>query len=384
MAAPNQDRISSLPHELLGEIFTECSVALPDAPLVLGAVSQLFRHIAYTTPPVWTHLQLDGTSAAAKKTTLWFAMSRVCRVTVRLDLAQKPQNGHMGGTESHSAIFDALRSHTKRIGALEIRVEDQLQAGGALSAIYSGVSPADMGLRALHLYATKLKATPRPLVFPAIPTIVDMETTNIALESLPSLNLGCLEHLRLVQPLVSVPLAPDHIVHLAHVAPQLRRLRIEARIAESPACSAETQLVPQLEELHLRANNLIPLLDRFVVPRLHTLYLDDIDGKRAGASEEVAGVLHRLLVRMELGKGEVTNNRLRDFELVGVAVDMETAMWRRCMQKMQAVLRFRVGSSTAESDSEEEVEYSPPAAEVAQRRRSFTFGFGWAGDLGNN
>ncbi|KAF7289268.1 hypothetical protein MIND_01388400 [Mycena indigotica] len=368
--------LSSLPHELLGQVFTECASVWPDAPLVLGSVSHLFRHVANTTPTVWTHLQLESASPV-EKTALWFALSRACRLRVRLDLRGAknlpvPRHGHE--TQSCDGVFAALRAHTGRISAMELRVDDQGQAGKVLSKIYSGASPSALGLRYLLVHAAKLKPTPQPLTLPVIPTIRDLDTTNIAIEALQALDLAQLKRLRIVQPLVSTPLSADHVVDLMRATPNLRHLWLEARVAEPT--SVETQLIPQLEEVHIRANNLVPLLDRLVVPKLHNLYLDDMDGKRDGASEESAAVLHRLLVRMELGRGDVTDNALREFELVGVQVDQDTEMWQRCMQKMKVLESFTVNSAT-ESDMEEE--YIPPPVSIEPLKRPFAFGFGWTG-----
>src|ERR1700761_2144636 len=88
-----ENTISTLPHELLGEVFKQCASICSDAPIVLGAVSRLFRHIVYTTPPVWTHLKLDA-GIGSRKPTLWFSMSKACNVDVQIDMARMGRPGY--------------------------------------------------------------------------------------------------------------------------------------------------------------------------------------------------------------------------------------------------------------------------------------------------
>ncbi|KAF7293993.1 hypothetical protein MKEN_01445400 [Mycena kentingensis (nom. inval.)] len=364
--------ISCLPHELLGEVFADCAACSPDAPLALVSVSHLFRAVAYSTPAVWTHLNLEAASAI-EKAALWFAQSRVCRVHVQLDLTRSTNT-------DASAILDALRLNAHRISSLLLRVDHQAQALSALSAIYATADAPT--LHALTVHADALKPAPHPpsqvLAFPPLPGLAELEVTNITLALLPSLDLGRLQRLRLVQPLVSAPFTTDDVVDLLSATPALTSLWLEARISDLSA-SGTTHFMQALEDVHLRANNLIPLLDRLIPPRLHSLYLDDMDGRRAGASEDVANALHRLLVRMELGQGDVTNNELREFELVGVDVDRETTMWDRCMQKMKALEVFRIREGTPMEDFESDSEEVPPP-EMPHKRpvSAFAFGFGFA------
>ncbi|KAF7297861.1 hypothetical protein HMN09_01006900 [Mycena chlorophos] len=398
MAAPSRDFLSTLPPELLGDIFSACASLHADAPLILGAVSRLFRQVAHSTPRAWTHLLLDAQtpSSGSLKAALFSELSRVCPLRVRLDLRSRGRQAGSGNVHV-PGLGNALRAHTTRFDALELLVNEQKDAVDTLGAIYSGLASEETGLlalRALRIDATK-KSKPGPLsttvpvhppiAFPAVPTIEDLETTNIALDLLPSLGLENLTSLRVLQPLLAAPLSADHIVDLLRSAPRLRKFWVDARVGDSDShTDSETVLVsmPELEELHLRTNNLIPLLDRLSLPRLNTLFLDDMDGNRPGASEEVAGALYRLLVRTEDGGDEKGNSELREFELVGVAVDRETEMWGKCLQKMRALVGFRVG------DDSTAVEAAVAATQLvdawnAQKRgsRSFSPGFGWAGDI---
>jgi hypothetical protein len=185
--------------------------------------------------------------------------------------------------------------------------------------------------------------------------------------------------LRLVQPILSAPIAADNILELVHVAPGLRRLQVEARIADpsSAPTGAELCFPPQLIELHLRANNVVALLDRFIVPALRVLHLNDLDGKRANASADISAALHRLLVRMELGEGNVVNNELRVFELVGVEVERNDAVWERCLQRMKAVKVFNVSSPNEKECAVPEDIATVDASLEEPRPRPLMSGFGF-------
>ncbi|KAJ6491693.1 hypothetical protein C8R47DRAFT_976425 [Mycena vitilis] len=396
MAAP-KDTISTLPHELLGEVFAECASIHPDAPLVLGAVSHLFRHVVYTTPLVWSHLQLGDTDRG-RKATLWFEMSKACRVHVQIEIARAPRpEQHSGEPAAVSvpAALETLRFHTDRIASLALRTDCQRQAHAALAAIYS--DSKDAALCSLRINAATASASDSVLVFPAIPSITELSTTNVALAALPSLDLAHLQSLRVVQPLVSPPLAADAILALLRVAPSLRRLKLDARIADarpdSPSSSPsqdhdhDTVFLPHLSKLHLRANNLTALLDRLIPPALHLLRLADLDGKRPHASRETGAALHRLLVRMELGRGELHANELRVLEVVGVGVESGDEMWGRCMGRLKALEVFTVDAPGEEEVQDDDLIATLQAAyaeelRTRQEKRPVMagFGFGFGGD----
>jgi hypothetical protein len=374
MAAPT---ISTLPHELLGEIFTQYASICPDAPIVLGAVSRLFRHVAYTTPTTWSHLALSDADGS-RKATLWFKLSKACRVDVQIDMARVGRLDH--GVDAlavkASVALQTLRFHTNRITSLCLRTDTQAQARAALATIYSDIPPTCTALRSLRISAAVAPAPGSQLAFPAIPSITGLESTNVTLALLPSLDLGKLRNLRLVQPILSAPVVADDILELVHVAPGLRRLQVEARIADPSGAptGAELCFPPQLIELHLRANNVVALLDRFIVPALRVLHLNDLDGKRANASADIGAALHRLLVRMELGEGNVVSNELRVFELIGVEVERKDAVWERCLQRMKAVKVFNVNSP---NEKEKECAVQDDIATVEPRPRPLMSGFGF-------
>ncbi|KAJ7032737.1 hypothetical protein C8F04DRAFT_908597, partial [Mycena alexandri] len=335
-----------LPHEILGEIFRQASAVHPDAPIVLGAVSRVFRHVAYTTPLVWSHLKLSDTDES-RKTTMWFELSKACQVNVQIDLAPTAKSAHgVDATVEVRAAVESLRLYTDRIASLSLRTDTHRQARAAFAAIYSDVPPMNTALRSLRISVTVAAALDPRAPFPAIHSITELETTNVALGTLPSLDLTRLQSLRVVQPLLSAPIAADDILELVRAAPSLRRLTVDARIADEAATTAKADpcvvVIPELAELHLRANNLVALLDRVTAPELRVLHLDDLDGKRADASAEIGATLHHLLVRMD--PDEKRKDHLRVFELVGVEVECSDAAWEQCLQRMKALEVFTVNS----------------------------------------
>ncbi|KAJ6590015.1 hypothetical protein DFH09DRAFT_1140668 [Mycena vulgaris] len=381
MAVP-QKSITTLPHELLGEVFTHYASVCPDAPIILGTVSRLFRHVAYTTPSAWSNLKLSDADGR-RKAALWFDMSKACHIDVQIQMMEvrRPEHGASAPAVEVPAALETLCSHTDRIASLCLRTDSQAQARAVLAAIYSDAAPEGTALHSLRISATSITPGPPP-VFPEIPSITELELTNVALGALPSIGLARVQTLRILQPLLSAPVAADDILELISFAPCLRRLKVDARITDPTAASLETRFMPELAELHLRANNIIGLLDRFIVPALRVLHLSDLDGRRPAASEDMGAALNRLLVRVELGKGDVKSNELRVFELVGVAVERGNAVWERCLQRMKAVEVFSVDSpGEKEWAVQENVAVAAARPEEPRTRHikaGFAFGFGAA------
>ncbi|KAJ6593334.1 hypothetical protein B0H19DRAFT_1246122 [Mycena capillaripes] len=372
--AAHKDSISVLPLELLSEVFAQYASVYADAPIILGTVSRLFRHVAYTTPSVWSHLKFNDADGS-RKAALWLAMSKACQVNVQIDMSRVGRAEH--GVDM--LALQTLRSHTDRITSLCLRTDTQAQARAVLATIYSDVSPTGTALRSLRISAATFVSGVL-LPFPAIPSITKLETTNVALTVLPSLDLGRLQGLRIIQPLISAPVAADDILELIRGAPSLRKLKVEARIADpTRTAEAEPYFLPQLEKLQVRANNIVALLDRFIVPALRVLHLNDLDGKRADASADMGAALHRLLVRTELGKGDVKSNELRVFKLVGVEVERGNAVWERCVQRIKTVEVFNVDSPGEKEGHMQEniVEECPEEPRPRPIKAGFGFGFGF-------
>ncbi|KAJ7511866.1 hypothetical protein B0H11DRAFT_2183107 [Mycena galericulata] len=289
MDAPHPQNTTQISTLLLGEIFTNCAVGCPDAPLVLGAVSPLFRYIANTTPAAWSSLQLklnNSTEADARE--------RV-RVKAKTTLVS-PRAGvgvpaAAGKTETHAPAeemrvpeaLEVLRDHAGRISMLSLFTDTQAQARAGtdehdaglqslcIDGSEQGTDEHGAGLQSLCIVASAGEASAR--LFPTIQNLSELETTNVTLSVLPAPDLGRLQQLRIIQPLVS---APD-------IAADVRQ--IEGRIADADRAGevmteAESEMgfLPQLAEINLRAN-VVPLLDQLVVPAVHTLHVCDLDGK---------------------------------------------------------------------------------------------------------
>ncbi|KAK7057688.1 hypothetical protein R3P38DRAFT_2842496 [Favolaschia claudopus] len=341
---PLRDTFSTLPAELLGEVFTAYASVFPDAPIVLGAVSRRVRSVAFSTPSVWSHLELGDRDDDSKKAALWFEQSKAHHVNVQINLSHsgRPQQHGVSETaEKTLAVSKTLQSHTDRITSFCVRSETPSQAQTTLAAIYSELAEANanVALRTLSINAATSSSSPSPATlkpFPCISTIVELDVNNIPITALLNVGLNTLRSLRISQSLVSTPMAVDDIVELIRLAPQLRRLDLDGRIADPTAGTSDLEqcFLPHLSVLHLRANNIIALLDHLILPSLRVLHLNDLDGRRANASVEMGTALHRLLVRMELGKGDVKKNGLRVLELTGIDADLGERAWQQCMQKM--------------------------------------------------
>jgi hypothetical protein len=139
-------------------------------------------------------------------------------------------------------------------------------------------------------------------------------------------------------------------------------------------------LLPRLTHLHLRANNVLSVCDQLTVPALQTLHLHDLDGRRPGASGETGAALKRLLIRMELGEGDVKSNEMKVLELRGVAVDRSEAIWQRCIERMRVLERFSVDLVGEREEAEEDISAARPPLHRQETSRAvqggFCFGFG--------
>lgn len=200
---PNSQRrnqpnhISSLPPELLSDIFELCTIVQPDAPLVLRKVSKVFYDVVQAAPRVWGRLDLRlhthpaatsrdhdrhnlslrheedfreesgkvcggvrGSAAAAKART-WFDRSGACGVRVRLDITRPPrrkrrrwvgiedeqlEHGESGrfGSESLNTqrewdrVVGILSRHSSRVRNLEVFADGPDDVSALLAEMYRG------------------------------------------------------------------------------------------------------------------------------------------------------------------------------------------------------------------------------------------------------
>jgi hypothetical protein len=121
--------LSSIPPELLGEIFTYSSLHHPDAPLVLSAVCSTFHRVVRNTPTAWTRLYLQvarpdaaGNTATehpdarwVRKTQLWFAMAGVCPMDLHVQMdVLAPSSGWQSMKEVSTSLDHEHRHRDDR------------------------------------------------------------------------------------------------------------------------------------------------------------------------------------------------------------------------------------------------------------------------------
>jgi hypothetical protein len=235
--------------------------------------------------------------------------------------------------------------------------------------------------------------------FPSLsqPRFSRLAKVNLVNHYLPTISPSTLRNLSslcVTYPLRFTPIPIQTLLQVVQAAPQLEILEVEARVVDlsplpsSPiitststpdtlSCSpptrpkapfdastshssnassnhAELNLItlPNLTHLSLRINNLPGLLKHLLLPSLHTLRLDDLDGKRPGAATQTGEVLRQLLVRMEL-PCEGTKRKgcgLKVLEMCGVALTPMTAtghfsdsedVWGWCFRRMRTLRELR-------------------------------------------
>jgi len=235
--------------------------------------------------------------------------------------------------------------------------------------------------------------------FPSLsqPRFSRLAKVNLVNHYLPTIspsNLRNLSSLCITYPLRFTPIPIQTLLQVVQAAPQLEILEVEARVVDlspspsspiimsastpdtlsrspptrpnmafdasishsSSSSSNNAELnfitVPNLTHLSLRINNLPGLLKHLLLPSLHTLRLDDLDGKRPGAAVQTGEVLRQLLVRMEL-PCERTKRRgcgLKVLEMCSVALAPMTAtghssdsedVWGWCFRRMHTLKELR-------------------------------------------
>ncbi|KAF8965740.1 hypothetical protein BDZ97DRAFT_1757024 [Flammula alnicola] len=229
---------------------------------------------------------------------------------------------------------------------------------------------------------------------------------------LPDVSAQNLRSLAITYPIRFPPISVYTVLQILRSAPLLEKLEIEGRVVDSPRhahpsssptvpsattahhtrTSSTTSFtttstptptntpthtpppphpdltlitLPHLALLSLRINNLPALLTHLLLPALHTLRIDDLDGKRAGAAAQTGSVLRQVLVRMELPCAGVLPQRsgrsgrggLEVLDMCGVAVagaggaggggggaggvDAADAVWAWCFRRMRALRELR-------------------------------------------
>ncbi|KAF5382104.1 hypothetical protein D9615_004239 [Tricholomella constricta] len=380
---------TELPVELLGEIFSHCSLHSPDSPVVLRSVCRSFYRAIEITPQLWTNVRVSALDdeIAARKALLWFSKAGTCSLAVFVKMVGSGET--MNSTCRLSAT---LAHHRARIATLDIHAQTETQVSAFLSSIYTAPTPS------VHP-----PATPNSLCL-----AVQIECDYSVLESqslLPSSTLPRLESLRLVtptlpelthvdfthlntlkitRPIRARPFPMRIILDILSSSTSLRDFHLETRLDFSngqamsptspiPQSPIDNQMelitLPELTSLSLRTNNNPALLSILVTPDLRILKLNALDGRRRGRAEETASALRRLLLRMEesfdnLATLSTANNSssygtseekgVQVLELAGVEIarpsqpGLRNELWEWCFRHMRSLRRLTARNMNTE------------------------------------
>ncbi|KAK0186047.1 hypothetical protein F5146DRAFT_1069025 [Armillaria mellea] len=357
MAAPH---ITAIPHELLGEVFVRCSSYSADAPLILSTVCQRFRAVALNTPRAWRSLRLsvcpEKERETIRKAGLWFARSGVCCLDLYVDIA-----GHKDDIpETHPHLIVFLQRHTTRIASLNVRSETEKAAHSFLDALYFPLpfspSPTQLPLKTLRLRVASdtpgLPATSAATSvfhsFTHIPHLKSLQLTNHKLPSLFTPDFHNLQTLTIARPLRAPPISVQQLLQIVHAAPYLVNLEIASRVvhAETHHPLFEELYLPYLKNLSLRTNEVPSLIEVLVAPVLEELHINDLDGKRHGASAELTQSL-QTVSRKLMSRGAL-DWRVKRLYITGLSLhrdDPGAQTWEWCLGRARALEELSVASN---------------------------------------
>ncbi|KAL0945269.1 hypothetical protein HGRIS_000780 [Hohenbuehelia grisea] len=366
--------INSIPPELLGEIFCQCTASYAESPLVLSAVSSHFRTVVCATPRAWTRLRLRVGAASAyhqsKRAEQWFRMAKDCTVNVFVDVVSLdgeevdtsevvlPSDGRI---QSSSSLLPVLRSHIPQIRTLVLRSSTEALLHSYLALLYPENAPVRLDiLQHLTVSITEdipptpstavsalLSPAPPPIIapFPAFTSLETLRLTNHFLPNSPQL-LSNLRHFHFKRPLRAPPVSLTDVFGLLTHAPQMVTLDLQCRTLddqvppEDDAEPASDILLSDLSHLSLRCNNIEQLLNRLALPALSSLSIDDLDSH--SPEQHLGAALRGLLVRSALVGYRAG---LKHLDLTNVAmcparrgrVGEDAATWEWCFARMSAL-----------------------------------------------
>ncbi|KAJ4485706.1 hypothetical protein J3R30DRAFT_3441444 [Lentinula aciculospora] len=347
--------MSSLPNELLAEIFQYCSTYNADAPLLLGSVSRRFREVAHNHPSVWHKLRLRlgfGTEfTQIQKAGLWFKNRGACPLNVFMNITntcatRSATSESEWFTNNYPFLIAFFRKNIHRIHALTLQSDTELKAHDLLDAITatSPVSPTEsLQLHSLHIQITT-DIPPMPSgwspvfeSFSLFPQLDSLKLINHILPALTPPNILHLQNLSIVRPLTAPPLPTLKILRMISSAPSLIHLDIDSRISGQPLPNSilETEL-PALKSLSLRVNNLPFTLKLLASASLEKLRLTDLDGRRARAGEELARVMESLMRELRTKDNRSSGlDLLKSLEIAGIhCVSSTDAHWDWCIRHL--------------------------------------------------
>ncbi|KAF5368498.1 hypothetical protein D9758_002143 [Tetrapyrgos nigripes] len=357
--------ITSLAPEILGEIFQHCSFYCSDAPIILAGVSQAFCRAAHGTPCAWRKLRLSLTSderRLVRKAAFWFNRAGSCSLDLFVDITATEESQSSVSdkpiAELYPFLVAFLRHHRPRIQILNVRSDTELKAFHFIDAIYSSTelpSRPDLQLQSLRIRITSdipvAPSTWSPVFesFSQLPGLQSLKLTN---HVLPALNTPTIAHLRFLtisRPLRAHPLPVHKILRIIGSTPALERLEVDSRIMKQPLSElAQYTNIPLLKSLSLRTNNLSYMLNLIATPSLEKLYLDDLDGKRPTASQELSAALEELSDKVGFtGEPASGLSCLDTLEVEGVSFsagsgDISMDQWELCIRRMSSLTRLMI------------------------------------------
>lgn len=380
------ENFSDLPLEVLGEILIHCAASDSDAPTQLAATSRQFHNAVNATPGVWQRLNLSlyaySAGACIRKINLWFSRAAACNIFLHVELKQQAAasswphgNPVVESPREPSELGFALRQFSSRIESLEVEAMSERDAHAFISSVYDlGHVGEEFNIGLRHLTVTINHNEPLAITPPSfssslefalrLPRRIHLVTLRLVNHIHPYTSCMNYKHLRaltITRPVRSSPLGLRTILDVLRATTVLVSLEVGGRIVDAPLLLVEDKeeisgaeeddhtaplTLSSLTHLSLRSNLIPPLVSLLIMPELHTLRLDDLDGRRLNASVETGTMLRQLLVRMELPRETRKGTGLKVLELTSVAIQppapKEDNIWNWCFKRMRSLERLYV------------------------------------------
>ncbi|KAF9015957.1 hypothetical protein BDZ89DRAFT_1076047 [Hymenopellis radicata] len=309
--------IADIPPELLGDIFYHCAHYCPDAPVMLSMVCKRFRGVALSTPRAWTSLRLSVSQRderdVIRKAGLWLSLAGACCVDLYIDIEGQTTSI----AESHQFLVAFLQHNTARIGYLN----PGLPAASAASSVFHSLT--------------------------LLPQLKSLQLTNHLLPSVYTPDLHNLQALSVVRPLRAPPLSLTQLLQIIQAAPCLHELEVSARVVDGTHPELPSELyLPTLKRLSLRTNRVPLVLEAFILPALEELRINDLDGKRVGATSELVRSLEVLNSKL-LAHG-CSEWSVKILEFMGLTLHWENEdvqTWEWCLGRMNRLEDIYLTSS---------------------------------------
>lgn len=313
-----------------------------------------------------------------RKAELWFSQAAACSIHLEIELGSKAtaswtpcDSPPIELPTMQSELVYTLRRFTSRIESLQVEAICERDAHVFISSVYHVQDEQHMALENLTLrinpdtpsviVASPDTSTPYPVL--NLPKCIHLSCLRLVNHVLPnptSINLNGLRSLAIIRPIRSSPLHLQTILRILRATTSLTSLEIESRLTDAVILPVEGEeeddeeeedpltplTLPSLTHLSLRSNHIPQTLSSLIMPDLHTLRLDDLDGRRQNASEETGAMLRQLLVRMDLPRETRRGNGLKVLDLTSIALQRPTSkeenVWDWCFRRMWFLEKLHV------------------------------------------